>query len=120
MRRSQVSALLVLASLIAAALIAVFVGRDLASFLSSERVSAIKAPARTTAGVPRQPVHRSFYLPPLDVEPATRAVLTFDALRIGQDVPSFLRGVRPQAPKLLCWSTSGRLRGRPPMEAASG
>ena len=95
MRLSQVSALLVLASLTAAALIVVFVGSDLASFFSSERVSAIEAPAQTTVGVPRQPAHRSFFLPPLDGEPASRAVLTFDALRIGQDVPSVFAGRAP-------------------------
>jgi hypothetical protein len=94
MRRSQVSALLVLTSLTAAALVAVLVGRDLASFLSVERLTAIEAPARMTVGIPRQPT-------PVGEgrwthgEPATRAILKFDALQIGQDVPSVFAGRAP-------------------------
>ena len=59
MRRSQVSALLLLASLTAAALVAVLVVGDLASSISSQRVTAVQPPARTTNGVRPTPARTS-------------------------------------------------------------
>jgi hypothetical protein len=94
MRRSQVSALLLLASLTAAALVAVLVVGDLASSISSQRVTAVQPPARTTNRVPPQPA-------PVGEdkrthgEPAAPVVLTFDALQIGPDGPSVFAGRAP-------------------------
>src|SRR5262245_41926677 len=94
MHRSQVAALLVLASLTAAALVAVLVGRDLASFVS--KVTVMEPPSvPTTVRVPRQPSPVASENKKTHGEPAAPAVLTFDALQIRPDGPSVFAGRAP-------------------------